>query len=442
MQQFAGLDLSVYFPYPLTQGCFPLISDTSLQLILNNSLIEDATAIHYTGPQQGDTSSVLSKITWYREVFLPKIGQYYKGALVVEKDDLANQGQNQGRQWAVIDGTVYDLSMYFDTLSTFDNAANYEFLNSQVSGLFQASPGTDISAAWHALSLDATTRANQLNCLNNVFMVGSTDPRQTPRCQVNNIILLVFTILICATILVKFLAALQLGTKRSPARQDKYVICQVPAYTEGEDQLRKALDSLTFLNYDDKKKLLFVICDGTITGAGNAGIPTHRIVLDILGSDPKIDPPAFAFKSVAEGMDQLNYAKVYSGLYEYEGHVVPYVVVHKCGRPGETVKPGNRGKRDSQIILLNFLNRCYFKSPMSPLELEIYHQIANVIGINPSMYEYMLTVDADTEVTEDSLNRLVACCANDSKVVGVCGETSLQNEERSWWTMIQVFLQM
>jgi chitin synthase len=137
-------------------------------------------------------------------------------------------------------------------------------------------------------------------------------------------------------------------------------------------------------------------------------------------------------------MDQLNYGKVYSGLYEFEGHVVPYVVIHKCGRPGEVNKPGNRGKRDSQILLLNFLNRCYFKSQMSPLELEIYHQIANVIGINPRMYEYLLTVDADTEVTEDSLNRLVACCANDSKIIGICGETGLQNEERSWWTMIQV----
>jgi chitin synthase len=342
----------------------------------------------------------------------------------------------------MIDGYVYDLSDYFTTLTTFNSESKYQFLDTGITGLFQSSPGTDISAAFHALKLNATTLANNLNCLNNVVMVGSSDPRNTPRCQVNNILLLVFTIIICITVLVKFLAALQLGTKRKPAKQDKYVICQVPAYTEGEDQLRKALDSLTFLNYDDKKKLLFVICDGTITGAGNGGIPTHRIALDILGSDPKIDPPAFAFKSVAEGMDQLNYAKVYSGLYEFEGHVVPYVVVHKCGRPGEVHRPGNRGKRDSQIILMNFLNRCYYNSPMTPLELEIYHQIANVIGINPQMYEYLLTVDADTEVTADSLNRLVAVCANDRKVVGVCGETSLQNEERSWWTMIQVILQV
>jgi chitin synthase len=438
MQQFAGEDLTEYFPYPLTVGCPSLVTDQSTILNLNTSLITDPTAIHYTGPRmQGDTNSALYSINWYQQTFLAKIRQYYKGSLVVEKADLIKQGQ-QGRPWAVIDGSIYDLSDYFATLATFANSPTYSFLDSQVSGLFQGNPGQDVSAAWNALAISSETRAANLQCLGNVFYVGKTDVRQSPRCQVNNYILLSFTIIICMTILIKFLAALQLGSKRSPARQDKYVICQVPAYTEGEDQLRKALDSLTFLNYDDKKKLLFVICDGTITGAGNAGIPTHKIVLDILGSDPKADPPAYVFKSVAEGIEQLNYAKVYSGLYEYEGHVVPYVVVHKCGRPGEVVKPGNRGKRDSQILLLNFLNRCYYQTPMSPLELEIYHQIANVIGINPRMYEYLLTVDADTEVTEESLNRLVACCANDSKIVGICGETSLQNEERSWTTMIQV----
>jgi len=438
MQQFAGQDLTEYFPYPLTQGCPELVSNDRIALNLNNSLIQDPTAIHFSGPaSQGDTSTALYNISWYQYRFLPKIRQYYKGNLVVEKNDLKEQGQ-LGKPWAVINGNVYNLQDYFDTLATFNNDRSYTFLDQQVSGLFQGNPGQDVSDAWHALNINSTTRATNLQCLNNVFFVGTTDPRQSARCQVNNYLLLTITIIICATILVKFLAALQLGSKRSPARQDKYVICQVPAYTEGEDQLRKALDSLTFLNYDDKKKLLFIICDGTVTGTGNQGVPTYKIVLDILGSDPKVDPPAQAFKSVAEGIDQLNYAKVYSGLYEFEGHVVPYVVVHKCGRSNETIKPGNRGKRDSQILLLNFLNRCHFNTPMTPLELEIYHQIANVIGINPRMYEYLLTVDADTEVTEDSLNRLVACCANDSKVVGICGETSLQNEERSWWTMIQV----
>jgi chitin synthase len=103
---------------------------------------------------------------------------------------------------------------------------------------------------------------------------------------------------------------------------DKFVICQVPAYTEDEESLRRTIDSLTVLKYDDKRKLLFMICDGNIIGSGNDRT-TPRIVLDILGVDPALDPEPLRFKSVGEGSKQLNYGKVYSGLYEFEGHVVP-----------------------------------------------------------------------------------------------------------------------
>ena len=73
-----------------------------------------------------------------------------------------------------------------------------------------------------------------------------------------------------------------------------------------------------------------------------------------------------------------------------------YVVIVKVGKPTETSKPGNRGKRDSQVLLLQYLNRVHFDAPMSPLELEIYHQMRNVIGIDPTFYEYIFQVDADT----------------------------------------------
>lgn len=191
------------------------------------------------------------------------------------------------------------------------------------------------------------------------------------------------------------LAALQLTSKRQPEMLDKFIICQIPCYTEGEDSLRRTIDSLAALKYDDKRKLLFIICDGNIIGGGNDR-PTPRIVLDLLGVDPKLDPEPLLFKSVGEGAKQLNYGKVYSGLYEFEGHVVPYVVVVKVGKPTERSKPGNRGKRDSQVLVMHYLNRVHFDAPMSPLELEIYHQMRNVIGIDPAFYEYIFTVDADT----------------------------------------------
>ena len=47
---------------------------------------------------------------------------------------------------------------------------------------------------------------------------------------------------------------------------------------------------------------------------------------------------------------------------------------------------------------------------MNPLELEMYHQIKNVIGVNPTFYEYLFTIDADTTVDQFSVNRLISSC--------------------------------
>ncbi len=439
MQPFAGLNLDAYFMPPLTIACPGLVTDETVQLTPNTTLLNPEGA-HISGPRyQPDPRSALRDINWYTNKFLPRIAEYYKGDLVVEKSEIRSQGQNQNRPWFIIHDKIYDLTDYFKTKDVQNNLPTYSFFAKEVEDLVKSNAGTDITKLWES-TLNLTTNVNSLNCLNNAFYVGRTDFRKGARCQVNNYTLLAFTIIICAVILVKFLAALQLSAKRHPAPQDKFVICLVPAYTEGEEQLRCGLDSLTALQYDNKRKLIFVVCDGMIVGGGNDR-PTPKIVLDILGVDPRVDPPALAFKSVGQGSEQLNYGKVYSGLYEYEGNVVPYIVVVKVGKESEQAKPkpGNRGKRDSQVLLLNFLNHVHHRSPMSPLELEIFHQLNNIIGVDPELYEYLLMVDADTSVKEESLNRLVASCANDAKIAGICGETSLENEQRSWWTMIQVY---
>ncbi|KAH0829573.1 hypothetical protein FOPE_10085 [Fonsecaea pedrosoi] len=438
MLPLAGMNLDAYFPPPLSRACPGLNVDESVQLQHNDTnAVLYPNAVHTSGHRyQPDQQSALYSWDWYSDTFLPKIKDYFKGDLVVTKGSIKKQAETDQRQWVVIHQNIYDLTDYFYTLNVMNDFVTYKFFPEEVTDLISGNPGEDITSQW---GTDAAF-ANSLNCMNNAFYVGKVDFRDTPKCQVNNYLLLAFTLILCAVILIKFLAALQLGSKRRPAAQDKFVICQVPAYTEGEDHLRKSLDSLTALQYDNKRKLICVICDGMIVGGGNDR-PTPKIVLDVLGVDPKIDPPALPFRSVGNGNEQLNYGKVYSGLYEYEGNVVPYIVIVKVGKESEQTKskPGNRGKRDSQILLMQFLNRVHHRSPMSPLELEIFHQINNVIGVDPELYEYLLMVDADTMVKEDSLNRLVAACANDAKIAGICGETSLENEERSLWTMIQVY---
>ncbi|KAF2430135.1 hypothetical protein EJ08DRAFT_612861 [Tothia fuscella] len=441
MQPFAGTNVDAIIRPPLNVACPGYVTNDRLTLIQNATETGDLTVgQHISGPEvQTDQTTKLHREDWYQKVFLPKMATMYKGDLVWDSKAIKSRASTDDKMWFTLGNKVYDLTLYFYNTGTANKGNKaYQFLPTVVTEAIQSNLGQDLTS--EVAKWNTTTQRKTLQCFNNMFYVGQVDFRKSVKCQVNNYLLLAFTIILCAVILTKFLAALQLGSKRRPAQQEKFVICQVPAYTEGEDQLRKGLDSLTALAYDNKRKLICVICDGMIVGGGNDR-PTPKIVLDILGVDPKIDPPALPFKSVGAGSEQLNYGKVYSGLYEFEGNVVPYIVVVKVGKESEQAKskPGNRGKRDSQILVMSFLNRVHHRSPMSPLELEMFHQINNIIGVDPELYEYIFMVDADTSVKEDALNRLVAACANDAKIAGICGETSLENEERSWWTMIQVY---
>ncbi|KDQ63949.1 glycosyltransferase family 2 protein [Jaapia argillacea MUCL 33604] len=439
----AGQELTGYFPPPLILACPGLVTSNTLSLTPKNFTDYVPTAMHVSGTLQSAQNTALDQADWYTAVFLPKMKQFRKGPLVWDTGTVYATGQSQDapRIWAIYDGSIFDLTDYVNTVTINQGATSlYTFLDNDIVSVFKERAGQDITQPLNAVlaTKDTNTRNLNMNCLNNMFYYGETDFRKTARCQVQNYMLIVASAILMTSMLLKFLSALQLSPKRNPEMLDKFVICQVPCYTEGEESLRRTIDSLAALHYDDKRKLIFIICDGNIIGSGNDRT-TPRIVLDILGVDPKLDPEPLLFKSIGEGSRALNYGKVYSGLYEFEGHVVPYMVVAKVGKPTERSKPGNRGKRDSQILLMHYLNRVHFDSPMSPMELEIYHQMRNVIGIDPAFYEYIFTVDADTTVTGESLNRLVASAADDSSVIGVCGETKLENEEGSWWTMIQVY---
>ena len=355
--------------------------------------------------------------------------------------------QSKGNSLAILNGRVYDLSSYIkggyivEPLpgeKTAPSGISTQFMDPQVVDLFQQEAGSDISQAWEALPLSHDDRYNQQVCLDNLYFVAEVDTRNSVQCQFADYFLLAVTVLLVSVIGFKFLAALQFSKKNLPENLDKFVICQVPAYTEDEESLRRAIDSAARMKYDDKRKLLVIICDGMIIGQGNDR-PTPRIVLDILGVPDTVDPEPLSFESLGEGMKQHNMGKVYSGLYEVQGHIVPFLVVVKIGKPSEVSRPGNRGKRDSQMIMMRFLNRVHYNYPMNPLELEMHHQIRNIIGVNPTFYEFLFQIDADTVVAPDSATRMVAAFLQDSRLIGLCGETALTNAKSSFITMIQVY---
>ncbi|OUM61944.1 glycosyltransferase family 2 protein, partial [Piromyces sp. E2] len=274
--------------------------------------------------------------------------------------------------------------------------------------------------------------------------------KETVGCMFSKIITMVMTIAILGVVLTRFVMAiifswfvsskLVQGHGRGGPRE-LYTICLVTAYSEGEEGIRCTLNSLATTTYPDKKQLLFVIADGIIVGSGNDR-STPDICVAMIIEDPKLgkaEPKSYF--AIADGAKQHNMARVHAGYYIVDGHRVPAIVVVKCGTPAEAsaAKPGNRGKRDSQLLLMNFLSRVTFDDRMTPLDYDLFKKIQHLCGVTPDKFEIVLMVDADTKVLPTSLSYLIAAMVNDPLIMGVCGETRIANKTTSWVTWIQVF---
>lgn len=451
LSQYAGKDISQLFPIQISALCDGITGHLSEAITLDNFVnVSDPNARfhdyrYFTDDYRPD---------WYFEKLLYLRKNYRLGHMGYDPSEVRYQASNpmqfggakSNRMWAILNGDVYDLTYYFiggrsvrmPHNATAPSNVNLDFIDKSIAQLFKEMAGLDVSELFAQLPLNKDIKDRQLNCLRNVFFVGKVDARNSPQCTLSEYLLLIISAFLCSVIFFKFIAALHTPKMVQDQEFDKFIICQIPCYTEGEESIRKTVNSIATLKYDDNRKLIFIITDGMIVGSGNDK-STPRIVLDILGADESIEREALAYMSIGDGYKQHNMGKVYSGLYDYSGHSVPYIVVVKVGNISERQKPGNRGKRDSQMILMQFLNKVHYDTEMSPMEYEIYHQIQNVIGVNPFYYEFVLMVDADTEVLPDSLNCLISSFVKDDKVIGMCGETMLSNAQDTWITMIQVY---
>lgn len=176
----------------------------------------------------------------------------------------------------------------------------------------------------------------------------------------------------------------------------------VTCYSEGEEGLRTTLDSLANTDYPCSHKMLLVICDGIITGSGN-GSSTPDIVLSMMKDNivPRDQVQPSSYVAIADGMKRHNMAQVHAGYYSYNADTpedqqqqVPMVVIVKCGTEAESKdkKPGNRGKRDSQVILMNTMQKVYYGERMCDLEYQFCKSIVKLTGHHPSRFETCLMV--------------------------------------------------
>lgn len=100
---------------------------------------------------------------------------------------------------------IFDLTDYYYTLDLFSNADEYNYLDTDIAKAIKSGAGQDVTESLNEVlaTKDSTTVAANMNCLENLFYVGENDFRKTARCQVQNILLLVASIILIVTIAAK-----------------------------------------------------------------------------------------------------------------------------------------------------------------------------------------------------------------------------------------------
>ncbi|KAJ7121864.1 glycosyltransferase family 2 protein [Mycena crocata] len=177
-----------------------------------------------------------------------------------------------------------------------------------------------------------------------------------------------------------------------------HTICLATAYSVSVEGLRTTLDSLATTDYLNSHKLIMVIADGMVKG--DAG--------DLFGDDEEVC--GFV---VPPGEVVGYYAYDDATTERSKQQRVPIVLVAKYGNllEADDGKPGDLGKRDSQIVLMTFLRK--------------------------------FAVEGDggesRPVFPGSLTRMVSCVVHDEEIMGLCGETKIATKAEMFVTMMQVF---
>ncbi|KAJ1805018.1 hypothetical protein LPJ56_006609, partial [Coemansia sp. RSA 2599] len=319
LQMYAGYDTNSSFPIPVREACPDLLSekdDPNYTIYFPvRGATDDPEAFgdnrfkHYR--PSDPNSDELKDYDFYRKYFLPNMEKFKKGGVVWKMDWIESMYKDNSLFWRVIDKEVFNFQPYIQAIKYRGNINNkYNILDERFEKILdQSGYGTaDITQDWQGLNWDAQTRQRNYDCMKTLFYVGKVDSRESVRCLFTNYMLVAFACVLMLVVLVKFLTALQFAKKPRPALPDRFVVCQVPCYTEDEESIAKTINSLTTLEYTDNQKLIFIICDGNIVGSGNEK-STPRIVLDILGVDPEYDPPGRDYLAIAEGSRRHNIGK-------------------------------------------------------------------------------------------------------------------------------------
>ena len=359
--------------------------------------------------------------------------------------------QAAGVKWFSIYDRVYDVTTYVDAIeenmepavegeiqSLDNNPAAY--LTPTLNKVIMNSLGSDATDLYEALF----GSSEYIACLEEMFYTGLLDDELNTFCYTLNIMMYVMLIFVATLMIVQFLASMILicPNNRSYTEEDvrSPVMVMVPCYNEGDNELRKTIKSVLNTTYPDENKVLFVVADGIVTGNGE-DLSTPEHLANILGFDiDEFEDDTFEYDCIGVTHTK-NRARVYHGILQKGHKFLKYIVVVKCGLPAEansSAKPGNRGKRDSQLITIGYFNRIHYGRELTELDSAIQRAMVD-LNLQADMIRFLMAIDADTRVDTMSVTHMVYNMDKKEKVLALCGETKVDNKATSWVTMIQVF---
>ncbi|KAJ1948271.1 ATP-dependent RNA helicase, partial [Linderina macrospora] len=371
--------------------------------------------------------------------------------VVYQWDDI-RRGNNSEKLF-VYNEYVYSLKTYFANIDTHSsNRGAYEYFGPELTEPLRRIVGTDASIF---VSRSADLQ-ELIPCLDSQFRLGRIEG-STIGCVISSAIMISVTVILNAIILIKLICAvvfdwafsLQLTkvtkhfTKSSHTRVP-HVLITITCYNEDEETLRRTLDSIAQTNYATNRKLAFIVADGEVPCAGDTRT-TSDILRTLITRIPTEEPTRpLPYVAIGEGPREFNAAEVIPGIYKsFNGASTPCILVLKVGtkleRCTDSPKAGNRGKRDSQLIILQWLKNVLMNNHLTPLEFELCRYASQLARLNPDQFEYLMMVDADTYIDVECIARLVAAMERDAGIMGLCGETKIANKTASWVTRIQVY---
>ena len=381
----------------------------------------------------------------YNNSITSPISNYIIGDILLTYKELK---ESKDQNWFVLYNKVYNVSEYVlyghpVYPSKYDHETQKKeeayYLDERLNHTILSRLTQDATNLFENIFVNNNDRIEIVNYLDAHYFIGTLDTRYNPVCAVLDMVYWVVLGCIAGILIVKFILALCILKKQYPKQKSKYIIAFIPCYTEDHNSIEKTVHSIYDSIYPDKKKLIFIVVDGVIKGKGNDKT-TAEIALNLFNRTLDDTHKDCKYKCTHE-IENYNKARVYSGYHTSNGHTLPYIVIVKTGNNSEknSTRRGNRGKRDSQLILLNFLSNVYYGKTKSQLEDELYDQIINNIKLSLDKYEYILSVDADTEVDKEAIHQMISRMKNDEKIYALCGETLIFNKLDSWVTAIQVY---